>query len=71
MNFSIPIDIAFQVLNEFMKKDVPYKKCMSENEDEVFNIVIAVDDDFSDKASEIINNITGGQKTRSQQWQQQ
>ena len=71
MKFSIPIDIGYEVLNSFMKGDIPYKKSETEDENAIFNIDIEVDDEFADKAGEIINNITGGKKTRSEQWNQQ
>lgn len=71
MKFSIPIDIGFEVLNKFIKEGILYKKSESEDESAIFNIDIDVDDEFSARAGEIINSITGGQKTRSQQWDRQ
>lgn len=75
MKFSIPVDIGFQVLNELIKKDIPYSKSESfedepENEEAVFAISIEVDDNYADEASAIVNKITGGQITRSQRWQE-
>lgn len=70
MRFSIPVEIGFQVLNKFIKEDIPYRKFEAEDDDsEVFSIDIAVDDDYVDQATDIVNQITGGQKTRSQKWQ--
>ena len=71
MKFSIPVDIGFEVLNRFMKEGILYKKSETEDENAIFNIDIEVEDEFSTRAGEIINSITGGQKTRSQQWSQQ
>lgn len=71
MKFSIPVEIGFQVLNTFIKENIPYCKYDpgEENEAEVFCIGIDVDDDFSDRAKEIIKGVTGGQKTRSENFQ--
>jgi len=72
MKFSFPIDIGFQVLNELIKKDIPYSKCATEeepvDEQSVFAIDIDVHDDYVDQATDIVNSITGGQVTRSQRW---
>lgn len=75
MKFSIPVDIGFQVLNELIKKNIPYSKSGSfedepENEEAVFAIAIEVDDDYVNEATAIINQVTGGQVTRSQRWQE-
>lgn len=70
MRFSIPVEIGFEVLNRFIKEDILYSKSETEHEDsEVFSIDIIVEDDYADQATAIVNEITGGQKTRSQKWQ--
>ncbi len=69
MRFSIPVEIGFQVLNIFMKENIPYSKCDSEEEDEVFSFGIIVDEEFAARAKEIIKGVTGGQRTRSEKFQ--
>ena len=69
MKFSIPVEIGFQVLDRFMKEGIIYSKALSENEEEIYNIELEVDDECVDQATDIVNEITGGQRTRSQRFQ--
>ncbi len=71
MKFSIPVEIGFQVLDRFMKEGVIYSKALTENENEIYNIELEVDDECVDQATDIVNSITGGQRTRSQRYQMQ
>ena len=70
MKFSIPVEIGFQVLNTFIKENIPYSKYdTGEEPSDVFSIGIDVEDGFADRAKEIINSVTGGQRTRSEKFQ--
>ena len=71
MKFSIPVEIGFQVLDRFIKEGVIYSKALTENEEEISNIELEVDDECVDQATDIVNEITGGQRTRSQRFQSQ
>ncbi len=57
MLFSIPVEIGFEVLNEFLKQNIFYKKYAAGDEPEDFVIEVDVQEEFVDRATEIVNNI--------------
>jgi hypothetical protein len=57
MLFSIPVEIGFEVLNEFLKQNIFYKKHAAEDEPEDFVIEVDVQEEFVDRATEIVNKI--------------
>ncbi|MEE9591160.1 MAG: hypothetical protein V3W26_01475 [Thermodesulfobacteriota bacterium] len=57
MLFSIPVEIGFEVLNEFLKQNIFYKKHAAGDEPEDFVIEVDVQEEFVDRATEIVNKI--------------
>ncbi len=57
MFFSIPIEIGFEVLNEFMKRNIPYSKHTSDEEPDDFVIDVDIHDDYVKEAEEIVNRV--------------
>lgn len=57
MLFSIPIELGFEVLNEFMKFDIYYSRSKADAEPEGNVIEVDVDDDCVDRAEEIVDRV--------------
>ncbi len=57
MVFSIPIEIGFDVLNEFLKQNISYSKHEPKDESDELVIEINVQDEFVDRATGVVNKI--------------
>ncbi|MFQ5586937.1 MAG: hypothetical protein ACE5GF_08980 [Thermodesulfobacteriota bacterium] len=57
MIFSIPMEISFEVLNQFLKHNILYKKHAGEEEPEEMVIELDVDDAYVDEATEIVDTV--------------
>jgi hypothetical protein len=57
MIFSIPIEISFEVINQFLKREIPYKKYAGEEEPEEMVLELDVDDDYVDEATGIVDTV--------------
>ncbi|MFQ5329879.1 MAG: hypothetical protein ACE5D4_07815 [Thermodesulfobacteriota bacterium] len=57
MIFSIPMEISFEVINQFLKKEIPYTKHEGDEESEEMVLELNVDDDYVDEATEIVDSV--------------
>ncbi|MCP3677780.1 MAG: hypothetical protein GY721_09385 [Deltaproteobacteria bacterium] len=57
MVFSIPIEISFEVIDQFLKKEIPYKKHEGEEEPEEMVLELDIDDDYVDEATGIVDSV--------------
>jgi len=57
MIFTIPIEISFEVLNQFIKQSIPYTKHAGEEEPEEMVLELNIDDDYVDVATDIVDTV--------------